>query len=254
MKQDDLLELGRELMDLHGLNDWAFAINGRITRTLGYCCYSKKEICIGKEISQHAPDAYLKNIILHEIGHALTPGHAHDSVWAAKCIEIGLVDPTRFADTRAAGIALPSKNKYKDWVVILFEEGTNLPVQVGSRASPMKAIASSYLKHRKQETVGRVRNCPVKTWSDYCNGSISLVDLYVITSFDNAAALAKAAMSAESLSPKQPTQSTYTAFTSSIYIVGMAFDAFTLAYLAGKPQAAMATMRAQYYRVQKALG
>lgn len=27
--------------------------------------------------------------LLHEIAHALTPGHGHDRVWKAKCIEIG---------------------------------------------------------------------------------------------------------------------------------------------------------------------
>jgi hypothetical protein len=30
-----------------------------------------------------------RDTILHEIAHALTPGHNHDSVWRAKSIEIG---------------------------------------------------------------------------------------------------------------------------------------------------------------------
>lgn len=252
MKQDDLLKLGRELMRLHGLNDWAFAINGRITKTLGYCCYSKKEICVGAEISHHAPDDFLRDIILHEIAHALTPKHGHDAVWAAKCIEIGLANPSRFANVAELGIQLPSR--VKKWVVLLFDEATNLPSKVGSRTTKMQDISRAYVKKRKDQTKGRLRNCLTSAWDDYCDGAINLTELYVKAGFRLDGELAKAAMSAESPSPKQPTKSTYTAFTSSIYIVGMAFDAFTFAYLAGKPQAAMATMKAQYYRVQKALG
>ena len=31
----------------------------------------------------------IKNTVLHEIAHALTPGHNHDHVWQAKAVSIG---------------------------------------------------------------------------------------------------------------------------------------------------------------------
>jgi SprT-like family protein len=32
---------------------------------------------------------HVKDVILHEIAHALTPGHNHDETWRAKALEIG---------------------------------------------------------------------------------------------------------------------------------------------------------------------
>lgn len=81
-----------KLMKQHGLmkgdNPWQFTFNYTKT-SLGLCVYEEREIQLSKYwmLSIKYQDAV--QVILHEIAHALTEGHNHDSVWSAKCIEIG---------------------------------------------------------------------------------------------------------------------------------------------------------------------
>ena len=66
-------------------------------RELGCCHYKYDEeghevpylIRISRPAAKANSWDTIKLIVLHEIAHALTPGHDHDSVWKAKCVEIG---------------------------------------------------------------------------------------------------------------------------------------------------------------------
>ena len=64
--------------------DWD---NGK--RRLGACHYSKKRITMSRYLVANCNDAEIRETLLHEIAHALTPGHHHDGVWRAKLIEMG---------------------------------------------------------------------------------------------------------------------------------------------------------------------
>ena len=100
----DLLEIAtmaRELMDFHGLQDWIFKFNRSKYKKYGNCCYSLKTINITSFYSfrEASYDSLIKDTILHEIAHALVGrGHEHDSIWKAKCIEIGCI-PNRFCES-----------------------------------------------------------------------------------------------------------------------------------------------------------
>lgn len=94
-EEERLLKIRKKaikLMKKHGLmkgdNPWQFTFNYAKT-ILGQCDYEEREIQLSKYwmLSISYNDAV--QTILHEIAHALTPGHNHDSVWVAKCIEIG---------------------------------------------------------------------------------------------------------------------------------------------------------------------
>lgn len=64
--------------------DWD---NGK--RRLGACHYATKRITMSRYLVQNCSDAEVRETLLHEIAHALTPGHHHDGVWRRKLIEMG---------------------------------------------------------------------------------------------------------------------------------------------------------------------
>ena len=77
-----------ELMNSHGLRNWGFKFD-LAKRRFGCCDYRNRTITLSKHlVLLNSPERVI-NTILHEIAHALTPGHHHDDVWRRKAIEIG---------------------------------------------------------------------------------------------------------------------------------------------------------------------
>lgn len=88
MNLNDAKKLANELMLKHGLVYWAFGFNNA-KRTFGICNFTRKRIELSKPLTELNDVEKVKDTILHEIAHALTPGHGHDSVWKRKALEIG---------------------------------------------------------------------------------------------------------------------------------------------------------------------
>jgi predicted SprT family Zn-dependent metalloprotease len=91
--------LAKQLMAKHGLNKptWSFQFDNA-KRRFGVCRTSKLRgtqtivrgtISLSRNLTLINDEAKVTDVILHEIAHALTPGHGHDWVWRAKCVEIG---------------------------------------------------------------------------------------------------------------------------------------------------------------------
>lgn len=89
----------RRLMDENGLHHIPFKFDGG-KRRLGYCQYrwwtvdGRREYKVtGISISRHyasiLPIEEMTQTILHEIAHALTPGHKHDYVWQRQARLLG---------------------------------------------------------------------------------------------------------------------------------------------------------------------
>lgn len=83
-------QLAVELMTKHDLitKGWRFQFD-TARRRFGCCNYRYKQITLSKHLTVLNDEARVKNTILHEIAHALTPGQHHNSVWRRKAIEIG---------------------------------------------------------------------------------------------------------------------------------------------------------------------
>ncbi len=70
-------------------NGWRFQWS-RGKKRIGQCCYGTKTIEISYLYTENVADPeLLRNTILHEIAHALTPGHHHDAIWKKACIAVG---------------------------------------------------------------------------------------------------------------------------------------------------------------------
>ena len=89
-RQALIKHLALDLLHQHGLaqRGWTFAWDSG-KRRAGACHYRTRTISASRYILPMASDENVRETLLHEIAHALTPGHHHDSVWRAKLIEIG---------------------------------------------------------------------------------------------------------------------------------------------------------------------
>jgi SprT-like family len=85
----DVQHLAVRLLASHGLHDWSFAFN-RSKLHMGQCLYGPQVIVLSVHFVELNDDDAVLDTLLHEIAHALVgPGHGHDAVWQAKCVEVG---------------------------------------------------------------------------------------------------------------------------------------------------------------------
>jgi len=81
MAQYNLIEAG-----------WKFGFYSRSKGTVGLCNYREKTITLNMTYAKtEGLNASVKDTILHEIAHALTPGAGHGRVWKAMCRKIGAI-------------------------------------------------------------------------------------------------------------------------------------------------------------------
>ena len=96
MKLENALKLARSLMDEFGLKKWKIKIN-KSRVDCGVCDFDEKTIYFSEYFLKLNRIKQIKDIILHEIAHAILPIEAgHSQIWKDKCIEIGCT-PERFA-------------------------------------------------------------------------------------------------------------------------------------------------------------
>jgi predicted SprT family Zn-dependent metalloprotease len=92
-------ELARRLMKRFGLAAWEFGFNRR-KRGLGLCRYTERRIELSLHFVIGHDELSIRDVILHEIAHALA-GHeaAHGPLWRAIAEAIG-ARPERCGDAR----------------------------------------------------------------------------------------------------------------------------------------------------------
>ena len=89
MDLDKAKILARDLMNLYGLEEWSFKLNGS-KRQLGVCKGSIKQIELSSHYVHQNAEAHVKDTILHEIAHALVGvEHGHSEVWKKMCLRVG---------------------------------------------------------------------------------------------------------------------------------------------------------------------
>ena len=88
MELEKAKKLAIELMIKHNLHYWEFKFDSA-KRRFGCCFYEEKLITLSKHLVLLNSEEEVKDTILHEIAHALTPGQHHNKIWRQKAIEIG---------------------------------------------------------------------------------------------------------------------------------------------------------------------
>jgi predicted SprT family Zn-dependent metalloprotease len=89
-------DLACTLMRQYGLHDWEFRFD-HARRRFGSCRCQSKRITLSKPLTFLNPESQVRDTILHEIAHALTPGDGHGQRWKAMCRQIG-ANPQRCYD------------------------------------------------------------------------------------------------------------------------------------------------------------
>lgn len=168
-------KLSLDLMTLHGLvaDGWVFKFS-RATNAVGQCFYSRKLISLSKDMALISPAEDIRQVMLHEIAHALTPvtkskaqpksgkrpsNSYHGADWLAKAKSIGYTggrctDPTSVYSMHMIDIEI---QKRVDKRVKL--NATRKPVRSSARRYTVPAPAPRKLdKGDRVKTLGSHRS------------------------------------------------------------------------------------------------
>ena len=88
MDLSEARNLAETLMARHGLTGWVFKFD-RAKRRFGACSYTTRTISLSRALTRINDSLIVRETLLHEIAHALTPGANHGLAWQAKCRELG---------------------------------------------------------------------------------------------------------------------------------------------------------------------
>jgi predicted SprT family Zn-dependent metalloprotease len=92
MNLGDAANMARSLMTDHGLHDWTFEFDGAKKR-FGQTKFGPDVISLSMRLTYMNDEARVREVILHEIAHALAgPNHHHDDYWKATARSIGASD------------------------------------------------------------------------------------------------------------------------------------------------------------------
>lgn len=87
-KKIEIENLARKTMDGYQLTNWSFKWSNSKT-VFGLCDYEKETIFLSKVLNSVRDIEQIKNTILHEVAHALTPYNGHNDVWKKLFISMG---------------------------------------------------------------------------------------------------------------------------------------------------------------------
>ena len=134
-------------------NDWCMVWDTKAVRRYGQCRYGKQEIGITKQLANINSLEESKDVVLHEIAHALTgPGHGHDATWKRMCIKVGARPERCYTPESNGGDVKTLKGKYK-----LINKETGKVYKEYYRKPKFKDWSQRWIVGKKRETEGKLQ-------------------------------------------------------------------------------------------------
>lgn len=122
MTRNEATQFLRDKLNEYNLSDWHIRLSADLTRPfLGMCSYKDKCIILNSFHIDTHPTEEVKDTILHEVAHALTPLCGHNAIWAAKAKEIGCTNTSPCASYGFSPEAIDAIRSGAD-LEITFEE------------------------------------------------------------------------------------------------------------------------------------
>jgi predicted SprT family Zn-dependent metalloprotease len=134
-------------------NDWCMVWDTKAVRRYGQCRYGKQEIGITKQLANINSLEESKDVVLHEIAHALTgPGHGHDATWKRMCIKVGARPERCYTPESNGGDVKTLKGKYQ-----LINKETGKVYKEYYRKPKFKDWSQRWIVGKKRETEGKLQ-------------------------------------------------------------------------------------------------
>ena len=155
IKLHKVKEFALQKMEEWGLIEegWSFVWDTRAVRRYGQCRYRQREIGVTKVLANLNTIEESKDVVLHEIAHALTgPGHGHDWAWKQKCVLVGARPERCYKSEMQGGNVKTTKGKYK-----LINKETGEVYRYYYRRPKQKNWSTRWLVGKKRETYGKLQ-------------------------------------------------------------------------------------------------
>ena len=133
-------------------NDWCMVWDKSVRR-YGQCRYHKQEVGISKHMTKLNSIEETKDVVLHEIAHALTGmGHGHDVVWKRMCVKVGARPERCYKPERVGGNVKTVEGKYN-----VINKDTGEVYYSYHRRPKNKDWSQSWIQGRRRETEGKLQ-------------------------------------------------------------------------------------------------
>ena len=158
IKLHKIKEFANEQLKKWGLtgsydNDWCMVWDTKAKRRYGQCRYHKQEIGITKQLANINSIEETKDVVLHEIAHALTGiGHGHDALWRRMCIKVGARPERCYSSEATGGNVKQVKGKYK-----VINKDTGEVYSYYHRRPKTRDWSAAWINGRKRESEGKLQ-------------------------------------------------------------------------------------------------
>jgi len=156
LKKQFAEKLANQLMEEHGLisQGWTFGWNSS-KRNFGICRYKNKSIELSSILTEHQSSDQIKDTIIHEIAHALTPGSGHGPKWKAMARKLGIT-PSRLGSLSEEG--QEKMKEHAPWIMVYKDRVVKTFYKKPTRT--MKKLPTMYLKSCPDESYGKLEIIP----------------------------------------------------------------------------------------------